>query len=187
MKKALIRKGDPTSHGGTVLEGCERVRAVGQPVASKGHMTYCPTCRGNFPIAEGVSKLTAFGANVAVEGMKTTCGATLIATQHSVNVVTDDVSQLPTGGRIDSSRHGTEAPKAGYSGRFRAVDDRTGAPVADLPYFVELPDGQRIRGATDDEGYTELFSSDVPAEVRLHWISDRSPEAGNDSAGETIC
>ena len=48
-------------------------------MAGKGHMVMCPLCKGPFPIAEGSSTYSVNGIPVALDGMKTTCGATLIA------------------------------------------------------------------------------------------------------------
>ncbi|WP_373989611.1 PAAR domain-containing protein [Duganella sp. BuS-21] len=54
MERAVICKGDPTSHGGKVLEGNELLTTNGRSVAQKGHMTICPQCKGTYPIAEGL-------------------------------------------------------------------------------------------------------------------------------------
>ncbi|HCF6898421.1 TPA: PAAR domain-containing protein [Pseudomonas aeruginosa] len=75
----IIRKGDKTDHGGTVLEGFGHTNFNGQPMAGVGHSVSCPKCKGVFPIAEGSSTLKVDGVPVALEGMKTACGASLIA------------------------------------------------------------------------------------------------------------
>lgn len=82
----IIRKGDSTSHGGTVLEGSPADICMGQPIAYIGHKVHCPKCRGDFPIGEGVMTATFYGKGVAVAAMKTSCGATLIASQFTDTV-----------------------------------------------------------------------------------------------------
>lgn len=82
----IIRKGDPTSHGGHVIEGSLPDICHGKPIAFVGHQTFCPKCKGFFPIVEGVSTTSFYGNGVAVAGMKTACGATLIATQFTAIV-----------------------------------------------------------------------------------------------------
>ena len=77
-QKTIIRVGDKTSHGGTVLEGHPQVTLLGQSVAGVGHRVSCPQCGGNPVIDEGTAAVTMLGVRVAVEGMKTSCGATLI-------------------------------------------------------------------------------------------------------------
>lgn len=79
----IIRQGDPTTHGGVVLEGSMTDICHGKPIAYIGHKVQCPKCKGVFPIVEGVMTTTFFGKGVAVAGMKTACGASLIATQFT--------------------------------------------------------------------------------------------------------
>lgn len=82
--RPVIRKGDKTSHGGVVLEGLDECIIEGQPIACKGHQVSCPLCLGVYVIAEGVSNYSLGGRKPALEGMKTTCGATLIASQNTL-------------------------------------------------------------------------------------------------------
>lgn len=86
MMRAVICKGDPTSHGGKVLEGNELVTTHGRAVAQLGHMTVCPQCKGQFPIIEGLAFHTYAGIGTAVDGMQTACGAKLIATQQQMMI-----------------------------------------------------------------------------------------------------
>lgn len=64
--KDIIRLGDPTTHGGVVLEAFFQTNLNGKPIAGVGHKVSCPLCKGVFPIAE---------VAVALDGMKTACGA----------------------------------------------------------------------------------------------------------------
>jgi uncharacterized Zn-binding protein involved in type VI secretion len=86
MSGEIIRKGDPTNHGGTVLEGSLTDICHDKPIAYIGHKVYCPLCKGTFPIIEGVLTTTFYGKGVAVAGMKTGCGATLVPTQFTDTV-----------------------------------------------------------------------------------------------------
>ncbi|QBE64945.1 PAAR domain-containing protein [Pseudoduganella lutea] len=83
MAGEIIRKGDKTDHGGTVLEGSLTDICHGKPMAFIGHKVQCPKCKGTFPIVEGVMTTTIFGKGVAVAGMKTACGASLIPSQFT--------------------------------------------------------------------------------------------------------
>jgi uncharacterized Zn-binding protein involved in type VI secretion len=84
--KTIIRLGDRTSHGGTVVEGFPLLTVHGKPVAGISHQVPCPRCKGKHVIVEGAVTVTMLGTSVAVEGMKTSCGATLIgsAPQQSI-------------------------------------------------------------------------------------------------------
>lgn len=84
--RAIIREGDPTSHGGTVLEGFANLNFYGRQAAGIGHRGYCPQCKQDFLIIEGAPNRRHMGRGLAVEGMRTSCGATLIATQHQARI-----------------------------------------------------------------------------------------------------
>jgi uncharacterized Zn-binding protein involved in type VI secretion len=77
--KDIIRLGDLTTHGGVVLQAFPQTELNGKPIAGVGHNVSCPLCKGIFPIAEGSSTYTVDGIPVALDGMKTACGAALIA------------------------------------------------------------------------------------------------------------
>jgi uncharacterized Zn-binding protein involved in type VI secretion len=79
----VIRLGDPTSHGGKVIQVTATHYTVdGIAVARVGDLCSCPI-KGHdgCTVAEGNPNHTVEGIPVAYEGHKTTCGAALIATQ----------------------------------------------------------------------------------------------------------
>lgn len=82
----IIRKGDSTSHGGVVLEGFAQTNLNGRPMAGIGHLVACPLCKGVFPIAEGSKVYKVDGTPVALHGMKTACGASLITSGSKASV-----------------------------------------------------------------------------------------------------
>jgi uncharacterized Zn-binding protein involved in type VI secretion len=86
MAGEIIRMGDKTSHGGTVLEGSQTDICMGKPIAYIGHKTQCPQCKGTYPIVEGAPTTTLYGKGVALAGMKTACGAVLVASQFTDTV-----------------------------------------------------------------------------------------------------
>ncbi len=81
-ERAIIRRGDRTSHGGIVVEGHPTSMLLGQEIALVGHKVMCPKCKGAFPILPDPGRNHSFmGNDTAVEGMRTACGAVLIASQ----------------------------------------------------------------------------------------------------------
>lgn len=180
--RAVICKDDPTSHGGVVLEGNPKASANGRLIAQKGHMTHCPKCKGDFPIVEGLDGHTFGGIGTAIEGMKTACGATLIATTTKGFMMIDD-ELMKKGAGASAAARAAPAPAATAAtpptqaaapnaGCFRAIDQDTGKPIPDMRYRIELPDGSSRRGVTNADGYTERVSGHDPATVKLHWDSD---------------
>ncbi|MFX1735414.1 PAAR domain-containing protein [Paraburkholderia sp. A1RI_3L] len=92
-KRAIILVGDTTTHGGRVLEGTDSATVDGKAIAGVGHMVECPKCKGVFPILpDTLGRLhphQLHGRDTAVEGMRTACGATLVASQSVATI--DDV------------------------------------------------------------------------------------------------
>lgn len=78
MKK-IVRLGDMTDHGGTVVSSIPHTNLNGKPMAGKSNMVFCPLCKSEFPIIEGSGTYRVNGVPVALDGMKTACGASLIA------------------------------------------------------------------------------------------------------------
>ncbi|PZR50377.1 PAAR domain-containing protein [Paraburkholderia fungorum] len=92
MKRAIIREGDTTSHEGRVIEGDSTAIVDGRPIAGVGHKVFCPRCKGVFPILPDMGRRYPHqmgGRDTAVEGMRTACGAVLIASQSTATL--DDV------------------------------------------------------------------------------------------------
>jgi len=82
MAGPLIRMGDKTSHGGTVLEASQHSDSGGIGIARMGDKVSCPK-HGNNAIASGDSTLIVDGKPAARDGDKTACGAVLIAGQQA--------------------------------------------------------------------------------------------------------
>ena len=80
MNKPLIRVGDPSSHGGTVMEGSDTMIVDGKPVARLGDKVSCPI-HGDTTIDSGSETYLTDGRPTARDGDTTACGATLGATQ----------------------------------------------------------------------------------------------------------
>lgn len=109
----MICVGDTTTHGGRVLEGDAIATIEGKPIAGVGHKVMCPQCKGVFPILPDSGRAIPHqinGRETAVAGMKTACGATLIASQNSMSL--DDVGAgvASTGSTIVTTANQALAP-----------------------------------------------------------------------------
>ncbi|GGY76989.1 PAAR domain-containing protein [Pseudoduganella plicata] len=183
MAGEIIRLGDPTSHGGTVLEGSPTDICFGKPIAFIGHKTYCPKCKGTFPISEGAMTTTFYGKGVALAGMKTACGAVLIATQFTDTVEysggaaprTVSPPAAATSAALDAALG--EIPATSPAGdahhdhkfdlAFRVQDESTGKALAYTRYRITLDDGTELIGTTDADGMTEKACSDHPQNATI--------------------
>ncbi|TWI60943.1 putative Zn-binding protein involved in type VI secretion [Pseudoduganella lurida] len=77
--KGVIRLNDKTSHGGTVLSAASGTVVLGQPAALAGDMTFCPQCKGTYPIQADGSGNKHRGKEYVYDGASTACGAKLIS------------------------------------------------------------------------------------------------------------
>jgi uncharacterized Zn-binding protein involved in type VI secretion len=180
MAGEIIRLGDPTTHGGKVVEGSPTDICHGKPIAFIGHQTYCPQCKGTFPIVEGAPTTTFYGKGVALAGMRTACGALLIATQMT------DIVQLGGGAEQGSpgANDGGSQPKENHKQRglsqlptsgtaaadereleqyFEAID-ATGAPV-DIVYRINAGTKKLAESTLPRSGATRAFLLDQETEI----------------------
>lgn len=77
--KGVIRLGDRTTHGGRVSSAASGMVVLGKLAALAGDMTWCPRCKGTYPINAGSSGNRHQGKEYAYDGDATACGATLIS------------------------------------------------------------------------------------------------------------
>lgn len=75
----VVRLGDKTSHGGEVINASDTFTVLGKQVALDGHLTFCPQCKGKFPITVARSDREHHGKAVAYHNDLTACGAKLIS------------------------------------------------------------------------------------------------------------
>lgn len=171
-KKAIIRIGDKTSHGGTVLEGLQFFLILGKSAAGVGHRVHCPTCSGPQVIVEGAANATMMEIQIAVDGMKTSCGATLIASQSTDTIDVGSgggTTALPA--NVGAAAAGAGAPhaaavnEAGFDDHYVLVDADSGAVLARTEYAIVRASGAIEHGVSDGEGKTHPLSSTVEAEA----------------------
>ncbi|CUI97646.1 PAAR domain-containing protein [Achromobacter xylosoxidans] len=166
-QRSVIRKGDRTSHGGVVVTGDESVQIFGQPMARVGDRVTCPKCAGQHTIVEGVQSVSS-DRRTALEGMKTSCGATLIASQQFY--------QLEHGGGDGAGGGVNEAPQALQAGAPAAM--AAVVPVA----ADEAP--QQCAQVQDTLKLTEAMFDAKRAPVRLTGPSAYKPPAALARAGD---
>jgi uncharacterized Zn-binding protein involved in type VI secretion len=77
--RGIIRLGDKTTHGGQVISTADDYVVLGKPVAVEGDATYCPKCKGSFPIEPTGSPRKHRNKQVAYDQDATACGAKLIS------------------------------------------------------------------------------------------------------------
>jgi uncharacterized Zn-binding protein involved in type VI secretion len=77
--RGAIRLNDKTDHGGHVISVSSGTVVMGVEAALADDMTYCPKCKGNFPIKPDGNGARHEGRAYAYDNDPTACGARLIA------------------------------------------------------------------------------------------------------------
>lgn len=166
MPRSVIRIGDRTSHGGVVVTGDQTLNVFGQAAARRGDMTTCPRCKGSYPIVEG-TRSTGSSQWLALEGMRTACGATLVASQHFWQEAdaTGTSTAVPAGTNVNT-----------YKGRFQVFRDASREPHSGQRYRVTTIDGTPFEGETDADGYTAWIESQSPDMLALELLDRNQDE-----------
>lgn len=166
MGKAIIRQGDRTSHGGVVKEGFSHATLLGKPIAGRGHKVYCPLCKGDFPIIEGASNHFFGAIGTAVEGMKTACGATLIASQHAATIDAGPSAATHQSRHASNAAQSTNSapPQLSFDDKYVLIDEDSDTPLQATEYAIRRANGAIEFGITDAVGHTHLLSATAQAE-----------------------
>lgn len=77
--RGVIRLNDKTDHGGKVTSASSGTTVMGIVAAIADDMTYCPQCKGQFPIKPDGAGAKHEGLPYAYHDDITACGARLIA------------------------------------------------------------------------------------------------------------
>jgi len=77
--RGVIRNGDKTDHGGQVISVSSGTIVMGKEAALANDMTYCPQCKGQFPITPDGAGAKHQGRPYAYNNDATACGAHLIS------------------------------------------------------------------------------------------------------------
>lgn len=169
-ERSMICVGDTTTHGGTVLEGFANFEVYGRLASGKGHKVRCPRCKGIFVIIEGAENRTVGDVPLALEGMLTSCGATLVASQRAATAATGIIAaaSVAFGATADAEPDDPSLnnnPKD-YDQQFQVLDEVTGEPVANRRYRLTIG-GMRFEGTTDHEGKTQRVSAKSGLDAEL--------------------
>lgn len=171
-KRSIIRYGDRTTHGGTVISADTTYTIDGKPVARVGDMVACRRCRGSFAIVTGALDVWS-GQKIARQDDITACGAKLIASQSAATI--DDGSDGSTSIAAASAllpQSTSDFPDGDepHAIRFQALDPETGKPAAKCVYILTRENGAQHGGITDLDGLTEVIETTRPEQIAVHFM-----------------
>jgi len=182
---AIIVLGDKTDHGGEVIEATGVTDTHGKGFARVGDKVYCPKRgHGMTTIVTGDMSFIVDGAAVAHEGCKTSCGAMLISSQAvtTLNFGGGGAGSAAAKGAASSGSlaGSNSAPAtaaavgssgamdaAAYDMHFLVLDEAGSRPLTDWPYVIELGNGARLEGRTDNEGKTAKVTAEQAEDATL--------------------
>ncbi|QGW64741.1 hypothetical protein GOY17_07310 [Lysobacter soli] len=174
--------GDPTEVGGQALTGLadftiQCIDGSRSALVCVGDSVLCGQC-GMTTVVEGRSGFF-ISKPAAYHGCKLACGHRLVATRQrlvSFECIGSEKAFLPP------STASFASPLPGrFTEQYRAVDEKSGAFLAGIPYLIELSDGRTFTGRTNEEGLTVQVSSHVSEQVRLTWLNAWQDEADHDN------
>jgi uncharacterized Zn-binding protein involved in type VI secretion len=179
-KRSIIRYGDRTTHGGTVVSADPTLDIYGKDVARVGDKVVCPRCKGTFPIVTGAQDVWS-GQNIARQDDMTSCGAKLIASQSTATI--DDGSEVAASvaaapAPLSQVAEATPGDEETHAIRFQALDPDTGAPASNCIYILTRENGAQHGGITDREGFTEVIETTRPEQIGVHFMF-KSPKGGS--------
>ncbi len=142
------------------------------------------------------------GQPVAVHGDKVACGATLISSvvvttwggegsnssgsQNNRGASNQGGNSLASNSAATGSTVQDEAHE--FDLHFLIQDDKTGKPLANIPYEITLATGTKMKGVSDGNGLTEKVSADSPiiAKIEAPNYGDSTSNA-NSKDGHGAC
>ena len=144
--RKIICVGDPTSHGGVVITGSPAHTVGGKGMARKGDKVDCPqkypdgSPHGVNEILEGETRMPIDGIPVALAGMRTVCGCTLVGTGNASYGGDGEASASQSASRASNAGPDSPFVKTASTGnpasRSKALEPRSAAPVAPPARYV---------------------------------------------------
>lgn len=156
--RGVIRVGDLTTHGGKVISASSGTVVMGKLAALERDNTYCPRCRGEFPILTDGVGAKHKGQPYAYHNDRTACGAKLI-------------SSLENSGTTAQQREGASRGEPIHSAdsRHRNLDDRKHTNDAWVEFKLMKEDGDALSG-------TRYFLVDSAGE---HYVGVLGPDGSS--------
>ncbi len=169
MSKRFIVIGDRTSHGGTVIGGSAFSLTGDRKMARNGDHVYCPKCKRTTVIISNNPTLIIDGAAVALDGDKTSCGATLISSQHATSYEDSCGSSNNTSSLSSSASYlFAEGGDSDYSEtieQFFTITGKDGLPVNGYKFDLFSEGKLHTQAGQFTEGKTSVVSA--AGDIRL--------------------
>lgn len=182
-KRPIIRYGDRTTHGGTVITADMTWDIDGKSAARVGDQVMCPRCKGTFPIVTGAPSVFS-SSPVARHGDTTACGAVLLASQTNTTIDDDSVDAAVPAPPLPVNLSSPANHEETHRIRFQAISPETEAPEPKCTYIMTRENGAQQGGSTDKDGFTDFVKTAGAEQVAVHFFF-KSPK-GEDIEREKL-
>lgn len=156
----------PTTHGGIIPATQMRASQIGNlfVVAGDGH--FCPQCKVWSTVQKSHDHVIFDGHSVAYANDLLSCGARILPQQS--HVVGDSQGQnYSSSTRVAPINNFKSEPIFQYGQKYLLVDDLTAEPLSNVCYEVSKSGSICVHGKTDEQGYTEVISSENNEEIEI--------------------
>jgi len=167
--KPAARMGDMCVHGGAIVVGC--------PTVLIGEMS-----PGSPPSPPVINMIMGESSNLTSD--MTQKIAQVVALTRAAE------SGAPFCEKCEAARESRKtneelAKRKYHRARFRALEEKTGAPIANLPYRITVSNGTVYSGSTDAEGHTVVVTTAESEEAEVQWLppTDVSDHDSDDHSG----
>lgn len=170
MKRHTITLGASTTAGGKVISASSNGSINGVTIALESDSIFCPVCKSQGKILCVGPRIpeTWNGKQVALEKDLCLCGCApsprLIANQTLRCQIVEETGihksqPSPMSSSPQSSTSAGASGDGGYDLEFVVTDEKTGSPIPDWPYTIELATGRLMEGRTDQAGKTSKIAA----------------------------
>ena len=166
--KALITVGCMTDHGGIISTGDSSYLVEGKAVHLDGMTHFCPKCKVQArAIASNQGFMMVGGKSIVAVGDQATCGAKYLKISDLAVMGGSGSSykQLFISSTQESFKDNLISENEKIHGIvYQLVDEITQEPVANMYYKLVDNSGNSIEGETDENGYTQEFTTGSKSE-----------------------
>ena len=156
----------PTTHGGIIPATQMRASKMGNLLVVAGDGHFCPKCKVWSTVQKSHDHVIFDGHSVAYANDLLSCGARILPQQS--HVVGDSQGQNYSGStRVAPINNFKSEPMFQYGQKYLLVDDLTAEPLSNVCYEVSKSGSVCVHGKTDEQGYTEVISSENNEEIEI--------------------
>lgn len=168
MGRPFIVLGDPTDHGGQVIEASMVSITHGKGIARVGDHVTCPKKgHGTTVIVTGDPTMIIDGKPAARHGDKCACGAMLISTQVVSTTSDGGASNPQAASAVQAAQETRKEVK--FDEKTQLVVSNGTAVLVGLPWFIKTSDGRTFSGRLDENGELPRVITDSEQEYEAFW------------------